>query len=289
MNIERIRQQMKEIQIPDIDIKNDVLLEIKKRSTKRKRSFKIATVVALLMMIIGFIQFDRIIVIAGSAYKNIQLVLNHNSFVIEDEFAAIPIEVDNLDWVGKMEKRVGTKEYMNIDMAENELNIHVLRNMMHDKSAFERQVSFLYFEEHKMAQLLLNEYIIGDLENVSEMLLENGDRQFSYLSSDHTVYKSPVSMSVIFFTETDNNYEMNNLEKYNYEEKYTSTANGITAYILDSDLHLSSKENTLLSNAAGTATGKMAVFVHDNLFYIMTGHIPTVEMKNIIDSFIIEE
>ncbi|MGI2294059.1 hypothetical protein [Paenibacillus sp. GXUN7292] len=33
----------------------------------------------------------------------------------------------------------------------------------------------------------------------------------------------------------------------------------------------------------------MTVFAHENLFYTISGNIPSSEMKKIIDSFVIEE
>lgn len=241
------------------------------------------------MIIIGFIQFERVIVVAENIYRNIHIALNDNTLVIDNGFEAIPIEVDNLAWVGEKDRRVGTKYYTDIYEAENELSINMLENTMRYKSTHQRDVPFIYFEESQIAKLLFSNYIIGDLENYNETLLENGDWQSSNSIDKEAIYKSPVSMSVMFFTESGENHQLNNLDQYNYEEKYTSPSNNITAYLLKGSFQFSSSDETLLSYAADTITDKITVFVHDNLFYTISGDIPSSEMKKIIDSFVIEK
>lgn len=49
------------------------------------------------------------------------------------------------------------------------------------------------------------------------------------------------------------------------------------------------KEERLLVYSVESTTEKIAVFVHDNLFYTISGNVPSTEMKKIIDSFEIEK
>ena len=152
-----------------------------------------------------------------------------------------------------------------------------------------RAVTFVYFEKRKMAELLLGEFFIGDLKNYNEIYLENGDRQSSFSTDHNSIYKSPIKMRVSFFTGRGANYETGNWDIYDYEEKYISPVNGITAYILTDTFQIASGEKKLLLYAAGNTTDKITVFAHDNLFYTIYGNIPSSEMKKIIDSFVIEK
>lgn len=290
MNMEHIREQLKEIQVPDSNVKKEVLQEIKKRSIKRKRRIKITSIVALFVIIIGLTQFERVKVVAENLYRTIHIALTDDTLVIDNPFEAVPVKVGQLDWIGKnKDQRVGMKEYTDVYEAEEELKINILENTMRYESVYQRGVPFIYYENHQMVELLFNYYSIGDLKDFHETVLENGDSQFSYSIKEDGIYKSPVSMRVMFFTETGANYQLNNMEDYNYEEKYTSPLNGITAYILKDTVQAASSEQKMLSYVAGTTTDKITVFVHDNLFYTITGNIPTSEMKTIIDSFITDK
>ncbi|GIP32031.1 hypothetical protein [Paenibacillus sp. J2TS4] len=292
MRMEFIREQLEEIHPPELDIKPSVLqqIQIRKQNHKRriKRRIQISAAAALLVIIIGTAQFNQVMAIAENVYRNIQIPLKNEILVINDDLEMVPIKVGNLTWVGKKPKRVGSKLYTDIIAAEDELKINVLQNTMSYESVARRQVPFLYFEERNIAQLLLGEFFIGDLKNFSETILDNGDRQLSYSTDHDSIYKSPVSMSVLFFTGKGANYETDNWDIYDYDEKYISPVNGITAYLLTNTFQVESGEERLLIYAADNTTDKITVFVHDNLFYTISGNIPSSEVKKIIDSFVIE-
>lgn len=284
MNMELIRKQLEEINPPEIEIKQNVLHQIRIRKQKRKRRVQISAAVALLVVIIGTLQFQQITAMAEHVYRSIQLSLKNEILIFDNRLEMIPIEVHGLTWVGKKPNRVGYKRYTDIHAALDELKINPLQNTISTESL----VVFTYFEKRNVAELLLHHYFIGDLKNYSETILENGDREYRY-STDDTVYKSPVNMKVSFFTGRGANHEMDNLDNYDYEEKYISPVNGITAYLLKNTFQAESEEKSLLMYAAGTITDKMTVFVHDNLLYTIYGNIPSPEMKKIIDSFVIEK
>lgn len=289
MNMKLIREQLEEIHPPELDIKKSVLQQIRIRRHNRKRRMQISAVAAMLVVILGTAQFHQIAAVAENLYRNIHLSLNNEILVIDNDIEMIPIKVDDLTWVGSQPNRVGSKHYSDIHAAEDELKIKVLQNTMSYESNHQRQVPFLYFEERNMAKLLLSDLFIGDLSNFSETILENGDRQVSYGAHHDTIYKSPVSMTVMFFTGRGDNYKTDNWEIYDYEEKYISPVNGITAYLLTDTFQIASGEERLLISAAGNSTDKITVFIHDNLFYTISGNIPSSEMKKIIDSFVIEK
>lgn len=289
MNIELIRKQLEEINPPEIKIRQNVLQSIRIRRQKRKRQMQISAAVALLVVIVGTVQFHQIAAMAENVYRNIQISLNNEILIIDDNLEMIPIEVKGLTWVGSQPNRVGSKYYTNINTAEDELKINLLQNTMSHDSANQRAVTLLYFEKRSMADLLLGEFFIGDLKNFSETILENGDRQSSYSTDQDSIYKSPVKLRVSFFTGRGANYETDNWDIYDYEEKYISPVNGITAYLLTDTFQITSGEKSLLIYAAESTTDKITVFVHDNLFYTISGNIPSSEMKKIIDSFVIEE
>ncbi|MFD0710985.1 hypothetical protein [Paenibacillus sp. GCM10027626] len=289
MNMEIIRKQLEEINPPEINIRQNVLHQIRTRRQNRKRHMKISAVVALLVVIIGTVQFHEIAAMAENVYRNIQISLNNEILVIDDNLEMVPVEVKGLTWIGSQPNRVGSKHYTDINAAEDELRIKLLQNTMSYESAIQRQVPFLYFEERNIAQLLLGDLFIGDLKNFSETILDNGDRQLSYSTDHDSIYKSPVSMRVLFFTGGSINYGTDNWDIYDYEEKYISPVNGITAYLLTNTFQVESGEERLLIYAANNTTDKITVFVHDNLFYTISGNIPSSEMKKIIDSFVIDK
>lgn len=289
IKMELIREQFADIQPPQVDIKRNVLLQIQIRKRNRRRRMQILAAASLLVVILLAVQFPRIAVVAENLYRNIQLSLNNGSLVIHNDMKAAPIKVDDLTWVGSKPNRVGMKQYGDIHAAETELKIRVLHNTMSYEPVLKRQIPFSYFEKQKMGELLLNDLFIGDLRNFKESILENGDRQATYSADHTTIYKSPVSMKVMFFTGGGANYEANNLDVYNYEEKYISPVNGITAYFLRDTSQIASNEERLLTYAAGDRTDAVTVFVHDQLFYTISGNIPSDEMKQIIDSFVIRE
>lgn len=284
MNMELIRKQLEEITPPEMRLKQHVLHRIRIRRQNRKRHIQISAAVVLLVVIIGTVQFQQIAAMAENVYRSIQISLHNETLVIDNNLEMIPIEVNGLTWVGKQPNRVGYKSYTDINVAEDELKIKLLHNTMSKEST----VDFGYFEKLNMAELSLRYFFIGDLKNFSETILENGDRQYRY--SDHdTVYKAPVNMKVSFFTGRGAEYEMDNLDTYNYEEKYISPVNGITAYLLKDTFQATSDESSLLMYTAGSITEQLTVFVHDNLLYTIYGNIPTSEMKKIIDAFVIEK
>ncbi|GBG07657.1 hypothetical protein PAT3040_02213 [Paenibacillus agaridevorans] len=285
MNMELIRKQLEEITPPEMRFKQHVLQQIRIRRQIRKRNMQISAAVVLLVAIIGTVQFQQITAMAENVYRSIQILLHNETLVIDNNLEMIPIEVNGLTWVGKQPNRVGYKSYTDINAAEDELKIKLLHNTMSNESA----VDFGYFEKRNMAELLLRYFFIGDLKNFSETILENGDRQHRYSADHDTVYKSPVNMKVSFFTGRGAEYEMDNLDTYNYEEKYISPVNGITAYLLKDTFQATSDESSLLMYAAGSITEKLTVFVHDNLLYTIYGNIPSSEMKKIIDAFVIEK
>ncbi|WP_127588980.1 hypothetical protein [Paenibacillus koleovorans] len=287
MNMELIRKQLEEITPPEMHFKQHVLHQIRIRRQNRKRHMQISAAVALLVIIIGTAQFQQIAAVAENVYRSIQISLHNNeTLVIDNNLEMIPIEVNGLTWVGKQPNRIGYKSYTdtNTNTAEDELKIKLLHNTMSNES----MADFRYFEKRNMAELFLRYFFIGDLENFSETILENGDRQHRYSADRDTVYKSPVNMKVSFFTGRGAQYEMDNLDTYNYEEKYISPVNGITAYLLKDTFQAASEESSLLMYAAGSITEKLTVFVHDNLLYTIYGNIPSSEMKKIIDAFVIE-
>lgn len=283
MNMELLRKQLEEIAPPETGFKQYVLQQIRIRRQIRKRNMQISAAIVLLVTIMGTVQFQQIRAMTENVYRSIQLLLHNETLVIDNNLEMIPIEVNGLTWVGKHPNRVGYKSYTNVSAAENELKIKLLNNTMSNDAT----VNFGYFEKRNMAELLLHYFFIGDLKNFSETILENGDRQYRYSNHD-TVYKSPVNMKVSFFTGRGAEYEMDNLDSYNYEEKYISPVNGITAYLLKDTFQATSDESSLLMYAAGGITERLTVFVHDNLLYTLYGNIPSSEMKEIIDAFIIE-
>jgi len=289
MNMELMRKQLEEISLPEIEVKQNVLHRIRMRRQKRKWHMRISAAIVLLVVIIGTLQFHQIAAIAENVYRNIQITLNNKILVMDDKLETIPIELKGLSWVGSQPKRVGSKYYTDLNAAEDELKINLLKNTMSYEAANQRAVTFLYFEEQKIAQLLLGDFFIGDLKNFSETIIENGDRQSSYSTDQDSIYKSPVKMKVLFFTGGGASYETDNWDIYDYGEKYISPVNGITAYLLTDTLQVRSSEKSLLSYAAENITDKITVFAYKNLFYTIYGNIPSSEMKKIIDSFVIEE
>lgn len=290
MKMELIRKQLADIKPPLVDIKQNVLQQIRIRRRNRRRRIQISvTAAVLLLAILGTTQFHQIAAVAENLYRNIQLSLNNESLIINNNMGTIPIRVDDLTWVGSKPNRVGMKQYSDIHAAETELKLNVLRNTMSYEPVLKRQIPFSYFEKRKMGELILNDLFIGDLRNFKESILENGDRQVTYSSDHNTIYKSPVSMKVMFFTGGGANYEADNLDVYNYEEKYISPVNGITAYFLRDTSQIASNEERLLIYAAGTKTDAVTVFVHGDLFYTISGNVPSEEMKQIIDSFVVEK
>lgn len=287
MNKAHIRKQLEDITLPDYSVKEQVLQQIQIRKHQRKVHKQICAAVVLLIVIIGAAQFQQLAAAAEKAYRSIQLSLHNETLTIATPLHTIPIEVDGLTWVGKQPNRVGDKSYPDITAAEEELQIKLLPNTMSRSTA--SGVGFVYFEKHHMAQLIRNDIFIGDLKNFRETLAENGDVHRSYRTDHDSVYKSPVSMKVAFFTGSGAAYEMDNLETYHYEEKYTSPVNGITAYLLSDTFQASTKTHTLLLNAAGRMNGRLTVFVHDHLLYILYGNIPSAEMKTIIDAFVVAQ
>lgn len=285
MDMELIRKQMEEITPPEICFKQQVLQQIRIRRQIRNRNMQICAAVVLLVAIIGTVQFQQITAMAENVYRSIQISLHNETLVIDNNLEMIPIEVNSLTWVGKQPNRVGYKSYSDIKAAEDEFKIKLLHNTMSDES----MVDFRYFEKLNMAELALDYFFIGDLKNFSKTILENGDRHYEYSEDNDTVYKSPVNMKVSFFTGRGVEYEMGNLDTYNYEEKYISPVNGITAYFLKDTFQAASHERSLLMYAAGSITEKLTVFVHDNLLYTIYGNIPSSEMKKIIDAFVIEK
>lgn len=289
MNMELIRKQLEEINPPEINISQNVLHQIRIRKKNRKRHLRISAAVVLLVVILGTVQFHQIAAMAENVYRNIQLSLNNGTLIIDDNLEWKPIEVKGLTWVGSQPNRVGSKYYTEMDAAESELTINLLHNTMSYESTIQRRITLLYFEERNMAQLLLGELFIGDLKNFSETILENGDRQSSYSTDDDSIYKSPVKLRVSFFTGSGGTYETDNWDIYDYEEKYRSPVNGITAYLLTDTFRVTSGEKSLLLYAAESPADKITVFVHDHLIYTLSGNIPSSEMKKIIDSFVIED
>jgi len=289
MNMELVRKQLEEISLPEIEVKQNVLHRIQMRRQKRKRHMRISAAIVLLVVIIGTLQFHQIAAIAENVYRNIQITLNNEILVIDDQLETIPIEVKGLSWVGSQPKRVGSKSYTDLNAAEDELKINLLKNTMSYEFTNPRAVTLLYFEERNIAQLLLGEVFVGDINNFSETIIENGDRQSSYSTDQDSIYKSPVKMKVLFFTGAGASYDTDNWDIYDYGEKYVSSVNGLTAYILTDTFRLTSSERNLLTNAAGSTKDKISVFVYNNLFYTIFGNTPSSEMKKIIDSFVIEE
>lgn len=288
MNMEFIRRQLQEINPPEINIKQHVLEQLRNRRKNRKRHMQISAVIALVVVIFGTTQFNNIVVMAENIYRKIQISLNNEIFITHNNLEMVPIEVKDLTWIGSKPNRVGSKYYTDISAAEAELGISLLQNTMSYEFAAQRQVPLLYFEERNIAQLILGEIFIGDLKNFNETILFNGDRQLSYSTDHDSIYKSPVTMNVLFFTGRGTNYVTENWGIYDYEERYRSPVNGITAYLLTNTFQVESGQNRLLIYAANNTTDKITVFVHDNLFYTISGNIPSYEMKKIIDSFVIE-
>jgi outer membrane lipoprotein-sorting protein len=285
MNMELIRKQLEEITPPEMRFKQHVLQQIRIRRQNRRRHMLISAAIILLVVIIGTAQFQQIAAMAENMYRSIKLSLYNETLVIDNNVDRIPIEVEGLEWVGKQSNRVGHKSYTDSHAAQDELKIKLLHNARSNESA----LNFLYFEKENRAELILRHFFIGDLKNFKETILENGDKRQSYSSDQETVYKSPIDMKVSFFTAKGAEYKMDNLDTYNYEEKYVSPVNGITAYLLKDAFQATSDESSLLMYAAGSITEKLAVFVHDNLLYIISGNLPSSEMKNIIDAFVVEQ
>lgn len=289
MNMKLIREQLEEINPPEINIKQNVFHGIRIRRHHRKRRMQFSAAVVMLFIIMGILQFPQVIAMAENVYRNIKLSLNNEMLVVDDNIDLIPIEVSGLTWVGSQPNRVGMKYYSDMNEVEDELGIKRLQSTMSIESIHHRQIPFLYFEERKMAQLLLGEIFIGDLKNFNETIMENGERQFSYNTEYDSIYKSPVSMRIMFFTGRGADYETGHWDIYDYEEKYLSPVNDITAYLLTNTFQIASGEERLLVYTAEATTEKIAVFVHDNLFYTISGNVPSTEMKKIIDSFVIEK
>lgn len=94
-------------------------------------------------------------------------------------------------------------------------------------------------------------------------------------------------MKVSFRTGSVNNLEIYDWELFDYEEKYISPNNGITAYLMKYGRSIDlGKEKIELRSAAGE-TDSSIVFMHNNLLYTIYGNTSSGEMKLIIDSFII--
>lgn len=284
MNMELIRKQLAEMTAPDMPLKQQVLHQIQIRRHNRKRHIQLSAAAVLFVVIMGVLQFQQLAAMAENIYRSIQISFQNETLVIDNNLEMIPIEVNGLTQVGKQPNRVGYKSYTGINAAENELKIKLLPNTMSNESP----VDFRYFEKRKVAELLLRDIFTGDLKNFNVTILENGDRQSRYHADQDSVYKSPVSMKVLFFTGRGAEYEMDNLDTYSYVEKYISPVNGIAAYLLKDTFQATSEENSLLMYAAGGITERVTVFVHNNLFYTIYGNIPSSEMKKIIDAFVIE-
>lgn len=291
MDMKEIRKQMEEIQLPVVDIKSDVLQQIKRRQIKRKRRIKIFSAIAAIVAITCLTQFERVAVVAENMYRNINVTLNDTTLIIDNEFQAVPIEIKDLNWVGsKWRGRYGGKDYPTIQDAENELKINLLKSEMgFIESPYPWGIPFAYFEKDGLAMLTFGDYIIGDLMNYTVIASEEGDSVDTSYDTEGTIYKGTVSMRVMFFTESGKDYALQNMEEYNYEEEYISKNNGIRAYIFKNGTQYASDEEGMLNFMIRDTTENVTVFVHNNLLYKLSGDIPTTEMKKIIDSFVVEE
>ncbi|MEN6316200.1 MAG: hypothetical protein ABFD25_18360 [Clostridiaceae bacterium] len=285
MNMEQIREQMEGIQIREPIATQDILNKIRARRQKRKARLRVMTVAASLLIVIGAAQFQQISTFAQSVYRSIILSLNKDILDI-GYLETIPAEIKGLSWVGG---EVGSKHYSGIADVEEELGIRVLRNTLSIDMERHRNINLTFFKTGNVAKLNFHRHFIGDLKNYQETILDNGDLKYSYESDGNTLYKSPVSMTISFVTGGGADVEKGPWEFFDYEEKYLSPENNITAYLMKpSGSIIMGGKKIALREAAGEP-GIIAVFVWDNLLYTLSGNIPSSEMKRIVDAFIVSD
>jgi hypothetical protein len=293
MNMELIRKQLEGIETPEVNLTHhDILNEIRARKNRRRSNLRIVAIVAVLFIAVGTTQYQQISAFAGSLYRNITFSLNNDTLVIEN-LGTIPIEIGELNWLGNRNEkregtRVGSKAYADINALEEELGISILRNSISIDMSRHSRIPFVYFEKTNIVELIFQRHFIGDLKDYKETIEENGDLSYSY-KTDGSVYKSPLDMSVSFLTGNGENLENNSWEFFDYEEKYTSPINGITAYLMKYGGSITLGEEEIELRLAAGEADSVIVFVDDNLLYTIAGNVPSDDMKRIVDGFIISE
>lgn len=285
MNMEQIREQMEGIQIQEFIAPQDILNKIRVRRQKRKVRLRGMAVAASLLIAIGAVQFQQISAFTQSVYRSVILSLGKDTLYI-GYLQTIPSEIKSLSWIGG---KVGIKDYSGIADAEEELGIHVLRNTLSIGMDRHRRINLTFFKTGNVVELKFDRHFIGDLKNYQETILDNGDLRYSYESDDDTLYKSPVSMTVSFVTGGGNDVEKRPWEFFDYEEKYVSPENNITAFLMKHSGSIMLGGEKLALRAAAGEPGISAVFVRNNLLYTLSGNIPSSEMKRIVDAFIVSD
>lgn len=287
MNIELIREQLKGIEVEEICMADEILNKIRARKQKRRLNLRVAAIIACLFISIGTIQFQQISAFAESLYRNIIISLNNDTIVINN-LGTTPIELKGFSWLGSKGTRIGTKYYPGIKAVEEELGISVLYNPISVDMNRHTQIPLIYFESRNIAELIFHRHFIGDLKNYNETILENGDLQYSY-ETDDTIYKSPLSMTISLITGSGGDLENHNWEFFDYEEKYISPVNGITAYLMKYAGSIGLGDEKIALRSAAGETNSIIVFANDNLLYTISGNVPSDEMKRIVDGFIISD
>jgi hypothetical protein len=285
MNMEQIREQLEGIQIQESIAPQDILNKIRARRHKRKMRLWGMTAAAVLLFTIGAIQFQQISSFAQSVYRRVILSLNEDTLFI-GYLETIPVEIKGFRWVGN---EVGNKQYSDITDVEEELGVHILRNTLSIDMDHHRRINLTFFKSQNIAELIFPRHFIGDLKNYQETIPDNGDLQYSYESDDNTLYKSPVSMAISFVTGGSDDVEKRPWEFFDYEEKYVSPENGITAYLMKHTGSITLGGEKIALRAAAGDPGIIAVFVKNNLMYSLSGNIPSNEIKRIVDAFIMSD
>lgn len=285
MNMEQIREQLEGIQIQESIAPQDILNKIRDRRHKRKVRLWGMAAAAILLFAIGAAQFQQISSFAQSVYRSIILSLNEDTLFI-GYLETIPVEIKGLSWVGN---EIGNKHYSDIADVEEELGIHILRNTLSIDMDRHQRINLTLIKSRNIAELIFPRHFIGDLKNYQETLPDNGDLQYSYESDDNTLYKSPVSMTISFVTGEGKDVEKRPWEFFDYEEKYVSPENGITAYLMKNSENITLGGEKIALRVAAGEPGIIAVFVRNNLLYSLSGNISSNEMKRIVDAFIMRD
>ena len=290
MNMNQIREQLDDIDLQSNLSAQAVLREITIRRDKRKKSKQMIVLVVFLAVSLCAVQFQQISTFAGSLYRDIVLTLKDDKLVIEN-FEFVPVEIRDINWIssGERGKRIGEKRYDNIEAAENELKLNILRNP--NSIGLDRYmlINLVYFEADNRVELILPRHFIGDLKDYQEARLENGDLYYSYQADDQTAYQSPLTMKIIFFAAAGDSYANHSWTFFDYEEMYQSPVSGITAYLMKDSGRIAFSEQELKLYEAATETKRVAAFVQNNLLYIIEGNTNASEMKHLVDTFEIPE
>lgn len=288
MNMSQIHEQLAGIDLQSNLSAQAVLYEIAIRRDKRKKNKQLIALVVLLAVSLCVVQFQQISTFAGSLYRDVLISLKDDSLVFEN-FEFVPVEIRDINWISSWVRgsRIGEKRYDSIETAEDELKISILRNP--NSIGLDRYmlINLIYFESDNRIEMILPRHFIGDLKNYQESRSENGELSYSYQADDKTVYKSPLSMKIVFFAAAGDAHINHSWTFFDYEDIYQSPISDITAYFMKDSGSVTFSEQELKLFDAAAEPKLVAAFVKDNLLYIIEGNTSNNELKHLIDTFVI--